>query len=177
MAIGSTATVYFHETGGLHEEEDTRKKYNGIWTTYINIAKRTSRAPISASKLHEPLLNLPAIFPVLSSWSTLRLLDCCNICLGDRWIKFGYGLSSINVTHDWTKFVTWREGPFAIFLFESELHDFSSEFSVNITSIWNMDQFDVIANQPIVIDNVRLIFTSMFNVQNPSNVLLWYRVM
>lgn len=42
-------------------------KLKRIWSTYMNIEKRTTLAPISANKLHEPFGNLPTNLPAIFS--------------------------------------------------------------------------------------------------------------
>ena len=45
--------------------------------TYTNIANKSIRAPISASKWYDPFLNFAAIFDIFFG----------NISLGVRWLK------------------------------------------------------------------------------------------
>lgn len=85
------------------------------------MANRIILAPISANKLQEPCLNLAAILDILC----------------DRWSNISWAQAFFKMSSDWSKFVTWREGLYAIFHFESKLHDFVQSNSVNIPSIWN----------------------------------------
>ena len=134
-------------------------KLKRIWSTYMNIEKRTTLAPISANKLHEPFGNLPTNFPaifsnmndVYNNTSYITDLQIVRVTAVQNllcWELLKQAIFWLDKTcHMWRRLV-------GHFPFWKPIYVSWSEFRCKYPLIRTMDQFDVIANQPIVIDNV-----------------------